>query len=34
MVEHPDAMVVFTPSGRRGRFVKGTTILQAARSLE
>ena len=33
MVEHSDAMVVFTPSGRRGRFVKGTTILQAARSL-
>ena len=33
MAEHSDAMVVFTPSGRRGRFVKGTTILQAARSL-
>ena len=33
MVEYSDAMVVFTPSGRRGRFVKGTTILQAARSL-
>ncbi len=33
MVEHSDAMVVFTPSGRRGRFVKGTTVLQAARSL-
>ena len=33
MIEHSDAMVVFTPSGRRGRFVKGTTILQAARSL-
>ena len=33
MVEHSDAMVVFTPSGRRGRFVNGTTILQAARSL-
>ncbi len=28
-----DALVVFTPSGRRGRFTKGTTILNAARSL-
>lgn len=28
-----DAMVVFTPSGRRGRFAKGTPILQAARAL-
>ena len=28
-----DAMVVFTPSGRRGKFPTGTTILQAARSL-
>ncbi len=26
-------MVVFTPSGRRGRFAIGTTILQAARAL-
>ena len=29
--QHP--LVVFTPSGRRGRFPVGTTILQAARSL-
>ncbi len=29
----PEAMVVFTPSGRRGRFAKGTTVLQAARAL-
>ena len=28
-----DAMVVFTPSGRRGRFAIGTPLLQAARSL-
>ncbi len=28
-----DALVVFTPSGRRGRFPLGTTVLQAARSL-
>ena len=28
-----DALVVFTPSGRRGRFVLGTPILQAARAL-
>ena len=28
-----DALVVFTPSGRRGRFVKGTTVLNAARAL-
>ena len=28
-----DAFVVFTPSGRRGRFPVGTTILQAARAL-
>jgi len=27
------ALVVFTPSGRRGRFPAGTTVLQAARSL-
>ncbi len=26
-------MVVFTPSGRRGRFAAGTSVLQAARSL-
>ena len=28
-----DALVVFTPSGRRGRFPVGTQLLQAARSL-
>ena len=28
-----DALVVFTPSGRRGRFALGTPLLQAARSL-
>ena len=28
-----DALVVFTPSGRRGRFERGTTVLDAARSL-
>jgi len=28
-----DALVVFTPSGRRGRFPVGTTVLDAARSL-
>ena len=28
-----EALVVFTPSGRRGRFPAGTTILQAARAL-
>ena len=28
-----DALVVFTPSGRRGRFALGTSILQAAREL-
>lgn len=28
-----DALIVFTPSGRRGRFAKGTTVLQAAREL-
>lgn len=33
MQTHADAMVVFTPSGRRGRFATGTTILQAARAL-
>ena len=29
----PDALVVFMPSGRRGRFPIGTPLLQAARSL-
>lgn len=33
MTESADAMVVFTPSGRRGRFAKGTPVLQAARAL-
>ncbi|MDX1514821.1 MAG: ASKHA domain-containing protein [Gammaproteobacteria bacterium] len=28
-----DALVVFTPSGKRGRFSRGTTVLNAARSL-
>ncbi|MEL6478407.1 MAG: ASKHA domain-containing protein [Pseudomonadota bacterium] len=28
-----DPMVIFTPSGKRGRFAPGTPILQAARSL-
>jgi len=33
-MSHPgEALVVFTPSGRRGRFPHGTTVLQAARSL-
>jgi len=32
-VSEPDALVVFTPSGRRGRFEHGLTILDAARRL-
>jgi uncharacterized 2Fe-2S/4Fe-4S cluster protein (DUF4445 family) len=28
-----DPLVIFTPSGRRGRFTEGTTVLDAARSL-
>ncbi len=28
-----DPLVIFTPSGRRGRFPEGTTVLDAARSL-
>jgi uncharacterized 2Fe-2S/4Fe-4S cluster protein (DUF4445 family) len=28
-----DALIVFTPSGKRGRFPKGTPVLQAARAL-
>jgi len=28
-----DALVIFTPSGKRGRFANGTPILQAARTL-
>jgi uncharacterized 2Fe-2S/4Fe-4S cluster protein (DUF4445 family) len=31
--ETADAQVIFTPSGRRGRFPEGTTVLDAARSL-
>ncbi len=31
--KHSDALVVFMPSGRRGRFPMGTPVLQAARSL-
>jgi uncharacterized 2Fe-2S/4Fe-4S cluster protein (DUF4445 family) len=33
MSESNDALIVFTPSGRRGRFRIGTPVLQAARSL-
>jgi uncharacterized 2Fe-2S/4Fe-4S cluster protein (DUF4445 family) len=34
MTDHDeDALVVFTPSGRRGRFPTGTIVLDAARSL-
>src|SRR6185295_9974091 len=28
-----DALIVFTPSGKRGRFPLGTPVLQAARAL-
>jgi uncharacterized 2Fe-2S/4Fe-4S cluster protein (DUF4445 family) len=31
--EAADPLVIFTPSGRRGRFPTGTTVLDAARSL-
>jgi uncharacterized 2Fe-2S/4Fe-4S cluster protein (DUF4445 family) len=33
MTSQPGAQVIFTPSGRRGRFETGVTILDAARSL-
>src|SRR3954452_24132262 len=33
MTEASDALIVFTPSGKRGRFSLGTPVLQAARSL-
>ena len=33
MTEGRDSLVVFTPSGRRGRFADGTNLLDAARSL-
>jgi len=32
-VTGPEALVVFTPSGRRGRFERSTTVLEAARRL-
>jgi uncharacterized 2Fe-2S/4Fe-4S cluster protein (DUF4445 family) len=32
-MSEPDALVVFTPSGKRGRFPRGTLLLQAARTL-
>ena len=32
-VVHGEALIVFTPSGRRGRFPIGTPVLQAARAL-
>lgn len=33
MVKQKDALIVFSPSGKRGRFPLGTPILQAAREL-
>jgi uncharacterized 2Fe-2S/4Fe-4S cluster protein (DUF4445 family) len=33
MTGSPDPLVIFTPSGRRGRFPAGTSVLDAARSL-
>ncbi len=33
MTDAADALVVFTPSGKRGRFAMGTTLLSAARTL-
>lgn len=33
MSAEPDPLVVFTPSGKRGHFPRGTQLLQAARSL-
>jgi uncharacterized 2Fe-2S/4Fe-4S cluster protein (DUF4445 family) len=32
-VASSDALLIFTPSGRRGRFAAGTTVLDAARNL-
>src|SRR5215831_16116636 len=32
-VSDSDALVIFTPSGKRGRFPRGTQLLQAARTL-
>ncbi len=31
--DHPECRVVFSPSGKRGRFAEGTAVLEAARSL-
>ena len=33
MTDKSDALIVFTPSGKRGRFALGTPVLTAARSL-
>ena len=33
MTDATDPMIIFTPSGKRGRFPVGTPVLQAARSL-
>src|SRR5215208_2504999 len=33
MNDRPDALLVFTPSGKRGRFPLGTPVLTAARAL-
>lgn len=33
MTANADPLVIFTPSGRRGRFADGTTLLDAARAL-
>jgi len=33
MTEATEALVIFTPSGKRGRFAPGTTVLAAARAL-
>ena len=33
MSESPQALVVFSPSGKRGRFALGTSVLEAAREL-
>ena len=33
MTAEAEPLVIFTPSGRRGRFPTGTTVLDAARSL-
>ena len=33
MTTETEPLVIFTPSGRRGRFATGTTVLDAARAL-